>query len=208
MGLAMGATAVALIYSPWGRRSGAHLNPATTFTFWRLGHVDGRDAAPYAVAQVVGGALGVALAAVVLGQALADPRVHYVVTRPGPWGALPAFGAEALLTFVLMSVVLAMGCMPRLERWTGVAVGLLVWLYIAVEAPVSGMSLNPARTLASAVVARDFTAFWIYVLAPPLGMALAAEAHLKLARARGCAKLRHALPCHFCGREPGSPGAH
>jgi len=214
MGLAMGATAVALIYSPWGRRSGAHLNPATTFTFWRLGHLKGADFGPYALAQIGGGALAMVLAGFVLGRALAAPEVHYVVTRPGPWGAGPAFAAEILMTFILMSVVLAMSCAPRLERFTGLAVGGLVWLYIALEAPVSGTSLNPARTLASAFVAHDFTALWIYLLAPTLGMALAAELHrLRAARARaagaplpgGCAKLRHdpRVACVFCGQRPG-----
>src|SRR5580765_5490696 len=59
MGAAMGATAIALIYSPWGRRSGAHINPATTLTFLRLGRVRGRDALAYLVAQIAGGLLGV-----------------------------------------------------------------------------------------------------------------------------------------------------
>jgi aquaporin Z len=98
--------------------------------------------------------------------------------------------------------------MPRLERFTGIAVGFLVWTFITLEAPVSGMSMNPARTLASAVAAHDFTAFWVYLVAPPLGMALAAEGHLRLATTRGCAKLRHSLPCIFCGREPSPPPAH
>jgi aquaporin Z len=217
MGVAMGATAVSLIYSPWGRRSGAHLNPATTLTFWRLGRVDGRDALPYALAQVAGGTLATLVAARLLGGALADPHVHFVVTRPGMLGAGVAFAAETVMTFVLMSVVLAMVGSPRWERYTGFAVGALVCAYIAFEAPLSGMSMNPARTLASAVAARDFTALWVYWLAPPLGMLLAAQlarGREARARARGaapalrpstaCAKLRHdpALPCIFCGHDP------
>jgi len=67
MGLAMGLTAIGLIYSPWGRRSGAHFNPATTLTFWRLGKVATGDAVAYAAAQAVGGLAGVALAALVVG---------------------------------------------------------------------------------------------------------------------------------------------
>jgi aquaporin Z len=63
MGVAMGLTAIGLIYSPWGRRSGAHFNPATTLTFWRLGKVASADAALYALAQAVGGIAGVGVAA-------------------------------------------------------------------------------------------------------------------------------------------------
>jgi aquaporin Z len=61
MGLAMGLTAVALIYSPWGKRSGAHLNPATTLTFFRLGKVAPRDACGYVVAHFLGGLFGIYL---------------------------------------------------------------------------------------------------------------------------------------------------
>src|SRR2546427_2061134 len=84
MGVAMGLTAVALIYSPWGRRSGAHFNPATTLTFWRLGKVQTRDAVAYAAAQVAGGLAGVGLAAAGLGSALPHGDRRYVPTGPGP----------------------------------------------------------------------------------------------------------------------------
>src|SRR5882724_10022730 len=103
MGLAMGLTAVALIYSPWGRRSGAHLNPATTLTFWRLGKVAGPDAAWYVLAQALGGIAGVLAAALFIGPALADPSVDYVATAPGSAGVVPAFLAEVVITFVLMT---------------------------------------------------------------------------------------------------------
>src|SRR6266498_1068539 len=71
MGLAMAATAIGLIYSPWGQRSGAHFNPAVTLTFFRLGKVAPRDAAAYALAQFAGGALGVMLSGAALGPLLA-----------------------------------------------------------------------------------------------------------------------------------------
>ncbi len=202
MGAAMGLTAIALIYSPWGRRSGAHFNPATTLTFTRLGRVAPRDAAWYALAQFVGGALGAWCIARVLGRALADPHVHYVVTRPGPWGATPAFLAEIAITCLLMTVVLHVSNTPRIAHYTGVCAGLLVMTYISLEAPVSGMSMNPARTLASALAARDFTALWIYFVAPPLGMLLAAQLYLLVRARRGvmCAKLQHddTQRCIFC----------
>jgi aquaporin Z len=203
IGCAMGLTAIGLIYSPWGKRSGAHMNPAVTLTFTRLGKVAPRDAIAYILAQFTGGALGVALAAIVLGARLAHPRVHWAVTVPGPGGRAAAFAAELVLTFVLMSVILHASNHVRLARWTGVFAGLLVAMYISVEAPISGMSLNPARTLASALSAREWTALWIYFTAPPVGMLLAAELYV---RRRGrdavcCAKLHHrnSQPCIFCG---------
>lgn len=193
MGLVMGLTAIGLIYSPPGQRSGAHFNPATTLTFWRLGKITGADAVAYGLAQTTGGLAGVLLAAVFLGTALGHPAVGYVATRPGEAGAVAAFAAEATIAFVLMTVVLHVSNAPRRARFTGLAAGALVALYITVEAPVSGMSMNPARTLASAVTAGVWDAVWIYFIAPPLGMLVAAEAYV---RRRGmaavyCAKLQH-----------------
>jgi aquaporin Z len=200
MGLVMGLTAITLIYSPWGRRSGAHFNPATTLTFWRLGKVDTRDAIGYATAQLLGGLAGVLAAARLLGEVLAHPDVRYVTTTPGTGGSSVAFAAEATIAFVLMSVVLRMSNDAPLARFTGLAAGALVALYITIEAPLSGMSLNPARSLASAVPAGVWDAFWIYLVAPPLGMIAAAELYVRRhgSRAVYCAKLHHdAGPCLF-----------
>jgi aquaporin Z len=210
MGLAMGLTAVALIYSPWGTRSGAHLNPAVTLTFFRLGRVGPWDALAYGLAQCVGGVAGVLVARTALGPALAHPSVNYIVTVPGPAGASVAFAAEAAITFVLMSVVLVVSSDARRARFTGLCAGALVALWITLEAPLSGMSMNPARTLGPAVVAGEWTAFWVYVAAPPLGMLVAAEAHARLARRTvPCAKLHHddVQRCIFRCERAGAAGA-
>ena len=193
MGMAMGLTGAAIVYSPWGKQSGAHFNPSVTLTFWRLGKVRGADAAGYVFAQFAGGMLGVAAAALALGGLLADPAVNYVVTRPGAAGILPAFGAEVAISFLLMTVVLRVSSHPRLASWTGVFAGCMVALYIVLEAPISGMSMNPARTFGSAFSAQVWTALWIYFIAPPLGMILASEAYLRLKGAQQvlCAKLHH-----------------
>lgn len=193
MGCAMALTAAGLIYSRWGQRSGAHFNPATTLTFWRLGKVATRDAAFYAAAQTIGGLAGVLAAAAALRERLAHPAVRYVVTEPGPAGRAEAFVAEALITFILMTVVLHVSNTARLARFTGLCAAILVGLYIAIEAPISGMSMNPARSLASAIPARSWTAIWVYFTAPPLGMLVAAQAYVALfGRANVfCAKLHH-----------------
>jgi aquaporin Z len=200
MGLAMGGTAVALVYSPWGQRSGAHMNPAFTLAFFRLGRVKAWDAAFYSLAQCLGGLGGVLLSGAAMGSALSHPSVRYVVTLPGPSLAL-AFAAEVAMTFALMAMVLHVTAGPR-ARWTGVFAGLLVCAYITFEAPISGMSLNPARSLASALPAMDFTALWLYFVAPPVGMLLAAEAHQRARRPLGCAKYHHDNPqrCIFCDK--------
>lgn len=191
MGVAMGLTAVGLIYSTWGRRSGAHFNPAVTLTFYRLGKVGSGDAVFYVAAQCVGGTAGLGLAAWAAGGALADASVNYVVTVPGAAGAAAAFLAETAISFGLMTVVLHVSNTPRLAPFTGLFAGALVALYISVEAPLSGMSMNPARTLASAVPSAVWTAFWVYATAPPLGMLLAAELHRWRGRRVACAKLHH-----------------
>jgi aquaporin Z len=198
MGALMGLTAVAIVYSPWGRRSGALMNPALTLTFLRLGRVAPRDAAAYVAAQFAGGALGVMAAHLVLGGRLAHPAVSYVVTRPGPAGVAAAFLAEATISGVLMTVVLRANASERWKRYTGVLGGLLVTTYILVESPLSGMSMNPARSLGSALAAGSWTALWIYFAAPLLGMLVAAQLHLARRRAVPCPKMAHAEPCLFC----------
>jgi aquaporin Z len=119
--------------------------------------------------------------------------VNYVATVPGAWGAGPAFLAEVVISFVLMATVLIASNTDRLARLTGLFAGALIATYITLEAPISGMSMNPARTFGSALPGRVWTALWIYFTAPPLGMLLAASLYLRLRGAQGviCAKLHH-----------------
>ena len=201
-GVAMAATAMMLIYSRWGRRSGAHFNPAVTLAFWFLGKVAARDAVAYILFQFAGGALGMLAGAALMGRWLAAPQVHYVATTPGPWGPAAAWLAEAGIAALLMTVVLRIFGRPALAPFTGVCAACCVFLFITFEGPVSGMSMNPARTLASALAARDWTALWVYFTAPPLGMAAAAWWHVRRTGGTpgGCAKLMHSGPgrCIFC----------
>ena len=105
-GIAMGSTAIALVFSPLGKRSGAHFNPAVTLTFWRLGKVKNWDAMFYIIAQFIGGIVGVFAVALFVREALSHPTVNYAATLPGPQGMAIAFIAEFAIAFVLMSVVL------------------------------------------------------------------------------------------------------
>lgn len=203
-GLAMGLTAVALIYSPIGRRSGAHLNPAVTLTFLRLGKIHPRDALWYVASQVAGGIAGVLLAGWLLGPAATEPPILLAATVPGPLGPGPAALGELLIAGVHMGVILRVINHPRLMRYAGVIAGALVATYITLESPLSGMSLNPARSLASAVGSGTWTAIWIYLLVPGAGMLLAAEQYRRghPPGAVRCAKLchDHRFRCIFrCG---------
>jgi len=193
MGLAMGLAAVTIIYSPWGQQSGAHLNPSVTLTFLRLGKVRSWDAAFYVIAQFAGGLAGILVAALALGPRVGDPSVNYVATVPGAGGPSLAFLAELVISFGLMSMILIVSNAGRLARFTGLFAGALVAACITLEAPLSGMSMNPARTFGSAVLAGTWSFIWIYFTAPPLGMLVAAEVYLRVKGAAGvlCAKLHH-----------------
>jgi aquaporin Z len=174
IGVAMGGTAVLLIYSPWGKRSGAHMNPAVTLAFLSLGRISAINAALYILAQFIGGLLGVLATLAVLGKPFSDDPVRYIVTRPGPWGMGIAFLAEVTISFVLMITILLVSNQRRWSRYTGIAAGILIACYVSFESPLSGMSMNPARTLASALPAREWSGLWIYFTAPVLGMWLSA----------------------------------
>jgi aquaporin Z len=210
MGLAMGLTAIGIVYSPWGKQSGAHFNPSVTLTFFRLGKVARHDAIFYIIAQFIGGIVGVLLSAAGLGNLLANPAVNYVATVPGATGPLVAFAAEVVMTFILMTVVLRVSNNSRFASLTGLCAGLLVATYVTFEAPLSGMSMNPARTFGSAFLAQVWTALWIYFTAPLLGMLAAAQVFVmkKSARVVACAKLHHANSkrCIFCGKSEGVTG--
>lgn len=193
IGIAMGITAIALIYSPWGKQSGAHMNPAVTLTFYRLGKVRSRDALFYVLFQTLGGLIGVYLVALVFSQPFTQPPVHYIVTVPGRLGWIGALFGELLIAFIMMMTVLLTSNNKKLSAYTGLFAGCLVMLYVTVEAPFSGFGMNPARSFASAFPAQIWTSFWLYLIVPPVGMWLAAELYQLLfgKRAVKCAKLHH-----------------
>jgi len=105
-GLAMGATLIGIIMTPWGKQSGGHFNPAITLTYYRLGKVEFWDAWFYVVAQFLGAIGGVCLARFALLGALGNDAVHYAVTVPGRYGSAVAFVAELTISFILMITVL------------------------------------------------------------------------------------------------------
>jgi aquaporin Z len=211
-GLAMGITAIAIVMSPWGRQSGAHFNPAVTFTFYRLGKVQLLDTVFYILAQFVGAIGGVALATLMLQGAPSNPAVRYAVTAPEVYGDIAALIGEFTISFISMTTVLFVSNSERIARFMPYFAGALIALYMTFEAPLSGMSMNPARTFGSAFRASYWHALWIYFIAPTAGMLSAAEVFLRARRGVPpiCAKLYHTNDkrCIFhCGYRPISTNA-
>jgi len=201
IGLAMGATAVAIFLSPFGKLSGAHINPAVTLTFWRLGKIKTPDAIFYAGFQFIGASAGVFLSWLILGDWLSNSSVNFAVTVPNQNGASISFIAEFIISFGMMLMVLIVSNHVRLARFTPFFAGILVAIYISLEAPISGMSMNPARSFGSAIVANHWNSIWIYFAAPPLAMLSAAEVYVRVKGLKNvfCAKFYHygAARCIF-----------
>jgi MIP family channel proteins len=193
LGALMAATAMGAIYSPWGQQSGAHLNPAVTLSYLRLKKIARVDALFYIVAQFLGGLAGVLLTATAFGDGLSNPTVNFAATVPGAYGPAVAFVAEVIIACLMMSVILISTNHARLSSLTGIFAGLLVGSYVTFEAPLSGFSMNPARSFASALPAESWRYLWIYFVAPPLGMLAVSEVwrRLKGMGSVRCAKLNH-----------------
>ena len=200
-GLAMGLTAIGIFYSPWGQRSGAHMNPAVTLTFLSLGKMAPWDALFYIVFQFVGGITGVLVANFLIGPPLQHAAVNYVVTIPGPSGVGTAFAAEFIISALMMSMVLWVSNSRRLSRFTPLFAGALIAMFITFEAPLSGMSMNPARTVGSAFSANEWTSVWLYFIAPAAAMLFASILYRfrRGVHAVFCAKFHHCnnQPCIF-----------
>jgi aquaporin Z len=194
MGLAIGATVIAIILTPWGKQSGGHFNPAITIAFYRLGKMGLWDALFYATAQFSGAIGGVAIARYALRGAPGNDAVRYAITVPGVHGRAIALAAELAISFLLMITVLFVSNREPLARYTAYFVGALYAMFITFETPLSGMSMNPARSFGSAFHADYWRALWIYFTAPTLGTLAAAQVFLRARRGVGpyCAKLHHA----------------
>ena len=175
IGLVFGLVVMALVYT-LGDISGAHINPAVTLGFWASGQFKAKQVVPYILSQCSG-----ALLASLLLRALFSNRANMGATLPieieGERLVFQCLILETILTFILMFVILNVATGAK-EK--GIVVGIVVGGVIALEAifagPISGASMNPARSLGPAVASMNFTAFWIYVLAPPIGALLAVPA--------------------------------
>ena len=168
IGLSTGM-AVAVIIFALGHISGAHINPAVTIGFAIGGHFPWRAVPGYVVAQMAGGILASAVLLALLGS-LANQGANL----PGV-GTSQALGFEVMLTFLLMLVILAVATDSKARgNLAAIAIGTTVALEIIFAGPLSGASMNPARSLSPALIGWTWTSQWIYVVGPIAGAAIAA----------------------------------
>ena len=192
-----------VVLSPLGQRSGGHLNPAMTFAFWLRGKITHTDAAMYAFAQTFGAVLGVLVVGAVAGEAAAT--VNLGMTTPGAgYSATVALAAELIITFSLIFLVFWAVDRRSIARYTPYLAGVLIAVLVMIEAPISGTSLNPARSLAPAALMGMFDHLWLYFVGPMAGAVLAVAVYRGIGgekTATGCAKLHHTdqYPCLFEG---------
>ncbi|MFF3062525.1 MIP/aquaporin family protein [Streptomyces sp. NPDC057909] len=165
-----GITVGLLIISPFGRRSGGHMNPAVSLAFWLMGALPGRDAAAYAASQLAGSLAGVAVGRLVWGEQTADPAVGFAVIRASehvPWAAV--FASEAAATALMLAAVSFVAARPRLSFWLPAVVGAVIAALILLAGRWTGGSFNPARQFGPELFSHDLAWLWVYVIAPLVG---------------------------------------
>jgi MIP family channel proteins len=166
--IVFGAVVAALIYT-LGHISGAHFNPAVTIAFWQSGFFPGRQVIPYILAQCIG---AIGASTVLRGTFGLVANLGATLPRQNNW--LQALVLEAVLTFILMFVIFGSGLDRRAPiGFAGMAIGLTVAVEAAVMGPITGASMNPARSLAPALVAGLWQHHWVYWVAPIAGALLA-----------------------------------
>jgi aquaporin Z len=173
-GFLFGSTGALIALSPVGRESGAHINPVVTLAFWLLRKLKTRVALAYVAAQLTGGVLGAVALRAWGGM---GESVLFAATVPGPSGVLMAIAGEGAATFCLVAGLFLFLGQPRLRRFTP---GLFPFLYavlVWIEAPLSGTSTNPARSLGPAIIAGDMTGWWVYWIGPLVGTVAGVAIH-------------------------------
>ena len=167
--IAPGAAVMAMIYA-WGPLSGLHINPAVTTAFAARGVFPSRWVVPYWVAQFAG-AIGAALFLQGMFTHVAAGSNYPIATQGGEWRSLVM---ETVLTAILVSVILNTATGGRsIGHNAAIAVGSTVALLGLFASPISGASMNPARTLGPDIVAHDYTGWWVYIAGPVIGAAIA-----------------------------------
>lgn len=165
VGLVFGLIITVMIYT-FGHISGAHFNPAVTLAFVLARHFPVRRLIGYWIAQILGALVAAGCLRLLLGD-----EAHLGSTLPaGGGGVWQSFGMETLLTFFLMVVIMAMATDTRaVGQAAALAIGAMVGLEALFAGPISGASMNPARSLGPALMSWTWTAQWVYIVGPMIG---------------------------------------
>ncbi len=170
-GFLFGTTGALIAVSHIGKISGAHINPVVTLAFWIIGKMDGAHATIYVVAQCVGAVLG-AIPLLMWGEA--GKSIAYGATLPGPqYGVWIALAGEIITTFALIIGLFVFLGHKRLSAWTPLLFPFLYAIMVYLEAPISGTSTNPARSLGPAVISDHWNGWWVYLVGPIAGTYIA-----------------------------------
>lgn len=172
-GFLFGMTGALIALSPLGKESGAHINPIVTLGFWLMGSFEARQVPGYIVCQIIGGVVG---ALPLLAWGSMGRSVEYGATMPG-FGNLWALLGEIATSFALVFLLFYFLRHPSLKRFAPALFPPLYAAMVWLEAPLSGTSTNPVRSLGPAVIAPEWHGWWVYWLGPPIGALLAVALH-------------------------------
>jgi MIP family channel proteins len=171
IGLVFGLT-VSMMVSTLGHVSGAHFNPAVTFMAWVTKRVDASLAGAYIVAQVLGGIAAAFILRGAFGAAIGAKVALGTTTVAPTLSVLGGLGVETSLTFFLVLVIFGVAIDGRGSKLGGTAIGAVVCVEVLVGGPLTGASMNPARSLGPALVSGQWANHWIYWVGPLLGAVL------------------------------------
>ncbi len=175
LGLVMGVYIFA-IATAIGKLSGAHANPTLTLAFFRLKKIAFVEVCAYLAAQFLAAIATILLLTLTMGKLFANPLIDYSITKPKPGHSLGAsYIAEFIISFIFVIVTLFVLSSKKLEKYNALIAGILIASFLIFELRYSGMSMNPARSFASALVAWKWQGLWIYFVAPIFAMLLATE---------------------------------
>ncbi len=188
-GFLFGATGASIAISPVGKASGAHINPVVTLGFWIWGKLDRGTALTYVAAQLVGGVVG---CLPLLAWGAMGRSVAFGATSPGAgWTVGAALLGEVTTTFTMVTLLTVFLGFRAIRRFTPALFPFLYAVMVWIEAPISGTSTNPARSLGPAVVSGVWNGWWVYWVGPVVGAVAATLACSLLARRIEVAKLYH-----------------
>jgi aquaporin Z len=186
-GFLFGSLGASIALSPVGRESGAHINPVVTLAFWLAGRLDYRTALAYAVAQLAGASVG---ALPLLAWGSLGRSVAFGATLPGNgYSTLTVLMGEVITTFALIAGLCVFLAFRKLRRFTPAMIPFLYAIMVPLEAPISGTSTNPARSLGPAIISGEWDGWWIYWIGPMIGAFVALLACSRFAKRIEVAKL-------------------